>query len=316
MTLHRGWLLVSLTLVVLLTACSFAAAGSPAGAPAARSNDAQGAAPTAQPATGQTDDAEGLAARVNGAPITLEAFQSELARERTSREALGLFIPEPAAFEREVLDQLIEAMLIEQSVLESGITLSEEELDAQVAQSIAEAGGAESWAAWLAMSNLTEPEYRAQLRLQLLGGMMTAQIAADVPATAEQVHARHILVETEAGAQNILSALQGGANFAELALQHSIDLSTREAGGDLAWFARGQLLEPEVEATAFALQPGEISGVVVSKIGYHVVQTLERDPARPLDEAARQAMIERAIEEWTASLWESAEIERYISAEG
>ncbi|NIR59143.1 MAG: post-translocation molecular chaperone, partial [Gammaproteobacteria bacterium] len=66
--------------------------------------------------------------------------------------------------------------------------------------------------------------------------------------------------------------------------------SSRELGGDLGWFPRGGLMLPEVEEAAFSLQPGETSGIVESVWGLHIVQTLERDPAREMDIDTRQRL--------------------------
>ena len=304
MAFHRWWTLVLIALVGALAAgCGSAASDAPAS--------------TAGDPAAQGSASEGLAARVNGVSIPLEAFQRALERERSSRQALGQPIPaDGALFEREVLDQMIEAVLIEQAAQAEGITLGESDLDAQIAQSIEEAGGEESWNAWLKMNNLTPEEHRAQLRTAVLGSGIAARIAAETPTTAEQVHARHILVDTQSAAQNVINELQAGADFAELAGRYSIDASTRETGGDLSWFARGQLLEREVEEAAFALKPGETSGVVVSRLGYHIIQTLEVDPDRPVDEPTRQNMIQLAIERWRQALWDNAVIERFVGADG
>ena len=307
MIVHRMWTLLLVALVgVLLAGCGSAASDT------SRDSDNPGAdvEPTAP---GGGLDEEPLAARVNGDPITLEAFLRELERERAIRQAHGGAIPQDARqFEREVLDSMIGALLIEQAADHAGVSISQDELDAQVALSKAEAADAQSWSAWLEMSHLTEEEFRAQLRTQLLGSLMTAQIVAGVPETGEHVHARHILVDTEAAAQNVLNELQAGADFAELAQRYSLDGSTREVGGDLSWFARGQLLEPQVEAVAFSLQAGEISGIVASSLGYHIIQTLEHDPSRPVSPEVRQALIERAIEDWRQALWDQADIVRYV----
>ncbi len=266
------------------------------------------AQPTEPPPTAST----ALAAEVNGQPILMARFQRELAREEQSRQDMGIAIPpDRAAFEREVLDKLIETMLIEQAAAEASIAVTEEELDAEVARQIEDAGGGESWNAWLTMSHLTPEEFREQLRAQMLGNKMTTRITSSLPAEAEQVHARHILVELESTAQEVLNQLQAGGDFAALAQQYSIDGSTRETGGDLSWFARGQLLESEIEAIAFSLQPGETSGVVPSRLGYHIVQTLERDPARPIAEDVRADMIHLAIQRWVEGLWQEADITRY-----
>jgi peptidyl-prolyl cis-trans isomerase D len=105
----------------------------------------------------------------------------------------------------------------------------------------------------------------------------------------ERVHARHILLKTEGKsdaekkalkgkADDLLKQLKNGADFAELAKKNSDD-GSKEQGGDLGWFTHGQMV-PEFDSAAFALKPKELSGVVTSQFGYHIIQTLEKDPAK------------------------------------
>ena len=105
----------------------------------------------------------------------------------------------------------------------------------------------------------------------------------------ERVHARHILLKTEgksdaekkalqAKAEDLLKQLKNGADFAELAKKNSQDGSA-EQGGDLGWFVRNQMV-PEFDSVAFALKPKELSGVVTSQFGYHIIQVLEKDAAK------------------------------------
>ena len=105
----------------------------------------------------------------------------------------------------------------------------------------------------------------------------------------ERVHARHILLKTEgksdaekkalqAKAADLLKQLKGGADFAELAKKNSDD-GSKEQGGDLGWFTHGQMVA-EFDSAAFSLKPKELSGVVTSQFGYHIIQTLEKDPAK------------------------------------
>jgi len=105
----------------------------------------------------------------------------------------------------------------------------------------------------------------------------------------ERVHARHILLKTDgksdaekkalhAKAEDLLKQLKGGADFAELAKKYSDD-GSKEQGGDLSWFTHGQMVA-EFDTAAFALKPKELSGVVTSQFGYHIIQTLEKDPAK------------------------------------
>ena len=105
----------------------------------------------------------------------------------------------------------------------------------------------------------------------------------------ERVHARHILLKTagksdaekkalQAKAEDMVKQLKNGADFAELAKKYSED-GSKDQGGDLGWFTHGQMVA-EFDNAAFALKPKEISGVVTSQFGYHIIQTLEKDPAK------------------------------------
>jgi peptidyl-prolyl cis-trans isomerase D len=106
----------------------------------------------------------------------------------------------------------------------------------------------------------------------------------------ERVHARHILLKTtgksdaekkalQAKAQDLLKQLKAGADFADLAQKNSEDTGTGQRGGDLGWVVRGQTV-PEFEKTVFSLKPKEMSNVVTTEYGYHMVQVLEKEPAR------------------------------------
>ena len=142
---------------------------------------------------------------------------------------------------------------------------------------------------------------------------MAEQAAASVSENTEQVHARELLVADEQTAQDLLAQIQAGADFAALAAAYSLDLSSRPAGGDLGWFPRGLLTTPEVEQAAFNLQPGETSAVIHSALGYHLVQTLERDPAHPLSSAAEQALRAKTYEAWLAGVVAQAEIQKFVA---
>lgn len=112
----------------------------------------------------------------------------------------------------------------------------------------------------------------------------------------ERIHVRHILVSTQgktdaekktlkAKADDILKQLKNGADFAELAKKDSDDKGSGEKGGDLDWIVKGQM-DPQFESAAFALKPKELSPVVTTTFGYHIIQVLEKEPAhiKPFDE--------------------------------
>jgi len=94
---------------------------------------------------------------------------------------------------------------------------------------------------------------------------------------AEQVHASHILVADEALAQQLLDELEAGADFAVLAQEHSVDTGSGTRGGDLGWFERGRMVAPFDEA-AFATPVGELSGIITTEYGYHIIWVAEYQP--------------------------------------
>ncbi len=261
--------------------------------------------------TAPTDPATEVAALVNGQPIAVETFRRELARFEAGRTALGFVVADQASYEQQVLDLLVEQELIRQMAAAQGIVITDSEVDQVIGGMIAETGQ-EYFDTWLAENYYTLEEFREVIRLDLATQRLIAPLIESVPTTTEQVHARHILVNTQAQAEEVLARLQAGEDFGALAAQYSADVTARDNGGDLGWFPRGGLLVPEVEEAAFALQPGQISAVVPSALGFHIIQTLEFDPARPVEDETRDLMIQRAIQAWQQSLRSGAQIEQLI----
>ena len=85
------------------------------------------------------------------------------------------------------------------------------------------------------------------------------------------IQASHILVKTKEEATAILQQIMEGSDFAELAKKYSIDEATKVNGGDLGIIAKGDLL-PVFDEAAFVLNPGNVSGVVKTPLGYHIIK--------------------------------------------
>lgn len=92
---------------------------------------------------------------------------------------------------------------------------------------------------------------------------------------AEQVRARHIVVETEEQAKELRDLVEKGGDFAALAKEFSIDNSTRDLGGDLGYFSANAMEDP-ISQTAFALDKGEVSQPFKTKYGWHILTTIDR----------------------------------------
>lgn len=261
------------------------------------------AAPTGIPVSGNGVQ---LVARVNGAEITLPEFEQALARRQ-----LELNAADPGALRTEVLDQLIEQMVIEQGATAQQLTVTDAEVQTELQSNIELAGSEDAWNQWLATNQYTAEDFARTLRDTLITNRVRDSLTADLNGDVRQVHARHILLRTEAEAKDALTRLGNSEDFAVLAAALSNDETTRETGGDLGWFTQEELLVPELAQAAFALQPGQIGGPVGTELGYHVIQTLEFAD-RPVDPERRVYIAQARFENWLRPLLENATIERYI----
>src|ERR1700754_5048966 len=129
----------------------------------------------------------------------------------------------------------------------------------------------------------------------------------------QEVHARHILVETEDEAKAVKAELDKGADFAELAKKKSKDPGSAD-GGDLGFFTKEQMV-PEFSAVAFALEPGKISDPVKSQFGWHIIKVEEKRNRKPPEFDQVKAQIEtyvtrKAQADYVGKLREAAKIER------
>jgi parvulin-like peptidyl-prolyl isomerase len=159
-----------------------------------------------------------------------------------------------------------------------------------------------------------ETAFRRLFEASLYRTKLQDALAEEVPLTAEQVHARHILVATEDEAKAVLERLQAGEDFAALAKELSLDTGTKEEGGDLGWFPRGQMVT-EFEDAAFALEPGQTSGPVATSYGYHIINVIERDANRPLDETMLEQKKAAALDDWLATQRQSEAVKLYWSSD-
>jgi peptidyl-prolyl cis-trans isomerase C len=137
--------------------------------------------------------------------------------------------------------------------------------------------------------------------------------AAKQIAGEQEVHARHILVETEDQAKKIAEDLKKGADFAELAKKESKDPGASD-GGDLGFFTKDQMV-PEFSTVAFTLEPGKISDPVKTQFGWHVIKVEEKRTRKAPDFEQVKPQIEtyvvrKAQADYVAKLRTAAKVER------
>jgi peptidyl-prolyl cis-trans isomerase C len=129
----------------------------------------------------------------------------------------------------------------------------------------------------------------------------------------EEVHARHILVETEDEAKAIVEQLKGGADFEALAKEKSKDPGAAD-GGDLGYFTKDQMV-PEFSEVAFKMYPGQLSNPVKTQFGWHIIKVEDKRmrPVPELDAIKEQIdayLVRRAQSEYVGKLRQTAKIER------
>jgi len=261
---------------------------------------------------------EPMAAAVNGKPILLADFEKEVGRFQKAQEELGLTSGNSTDYTGMVLEVLIETEIIAQAAEAMGIQVTNQMVSERIEELKQSSGGEESFSAWLQANQWNEEEFHQALWTEMVTEQAVALVTADVPFAVEQVHARYIQVEDADLAQSLLEQARNGEDFAALAQQYSIDRMTGEDGGDLGYFAQGSLLVPEVEIAAFALQPGQVSEVIIapradgSGTAYYLVQLIERDPQREISANLRSNLLRETFESWLAEKWNLAEVERFV----
>ncbi|HID64430.1 MAG TPA: hypothetical protein EYP49_17065 [Anaerolineae bacterium] len=260
-----------------------------------------------------------VVAKVNSVELSRDDFEQAVARDaKLIAQQYGIDWDDPMAqsllpeLQQNVLDRLISQELLRQLAEAEGLTPTEDEVQAEIEDAkarILEQGPFADFDEFLESSELTEADIEAIIR----GGLVYEKMleAHGGPKEMEQVHARHILVETEEEGDMVLAKLEEGQDFADLAAEYSIDTGSKDDGGDLGWFPRGTMVA-EFEEAAFALEIGETSELVKTEFGYHVIEVLERE-VRELEPQLLQAFQRKAFDEWFAERKDLAEIERFVS---
>lgn len=283
-------LLPILMILIMLSACNKA---TPTAAPTETPTPTLPPTPTTLP----------LAVRVNGEGILLSDYQAELARLQQAQTELAQ-VTTPEEQRDRIINNYVDQLLLAQAAAQNGFTLDDATLQARLDKLAADTGGADKLSAWQAANGYTVESFKAALRLEITASWQRDQIISTVPTTAEQIHAAQILVQDEANAQDALQKLKDGTEFAKLALVYDSTM-----GGDLGWFAAGTLTQPEVDAAAFALQPGQYSDVIKSALGYHIIYVIDRDPQHPLSVDGRRILQEAALAKWLEAARTASSIE-------
>ena len=234
---------------------------------------------------------------VNGQEISAEAVNFELDRLVRFYMGHGMTMAEIRQnlpkLEAKALDQAIGAKLLLDQAARLDIPVTEKDIDAEVARVVQQVGGEENYKKALAAQGISEADFRKELEKGARVNMLVNQACAHVADPTEdevtafyeahkaeyvephQVLCQHILVKgsNDAALDKIKEIreriVNDKADFAEEAKKHS-DCPSGAQGGSLGWFGRGMMV-PEFDKAAFEMKKGEVSGVVTTEFGYHII---------------------------------------------
>lgn len=287
---------------------------------------------------------------VNGVEISGEAVRFELDRLIRFYSSHGMTAGELkknlAKLEEKALEQAIGARLLLERAAQLDLPVTAKDIDAEVAKVVAQVGGEENYRKALAAQQITETDFRKELEKGARVNLLVNQACCHVPdptedevaafyaahksefVTPHEVLCQHILVKTEANdppeqkavaldkIRTIRERIVAGGDFAEEARKNSDCPSGRE-GGSLGWFGRGMMVK-EFDQAAFSMKKGELSGVIATQFGYHVIykaderggteQTLV-DAHDQIKDLLRHEVRGRAMDQFVAELRSAATIE-------
>jgi peptidyl-prolyl cis-trans isomerase C len=230
---------------------------------------------------------------------------------------------------QQIMPQLVGIEIAKAYAQEQNITVSDEEVDRQIAKIKAQVGdqarssgqdlsNQEAYEQALKQNNITEEELRDQLRDNLPVQKVQEKVAGNAEPTDEEIQkyyeqnkeaqfttpeqrcVRHILFnkDQKQKAEDVKKQLEDGADFAKLAKEYSQDPGSAEKGGDLGCLGKGETVPPFEEA-AFGAKEGEIVGPFKTQFGYHILEVTDTKPkqTRPLSEVEPQIRSQLASEE-------------------
>jgi peptidyl-prolyl cis-trans isomerase C len=266
------------------------------------------ASPTQEPTMKAGDNNQNVAT-VNGVAISKSDYDAEISRLDRQVAMTGRTPDEKemAEMKQKVLDNMIGREILKQEAAKQGIKADEAEAASQMEALKKKFGSEEEFKNAMAKMNVTEETIKNQFASELaLRKLIDKEVADKItlgPAeakdfydknpeifkTPEMIRASHILVKVEQGAspeekakalekiKGIQKRIQGGEDFAEVAKQVS-DCPSKEKGGDLDFFQRVQMVGP-FEDAAFALKPGQVSDIVETEYGYHLIKLTDKKDA-------------------------------------
>lgn len=213
--------------------------------------------------------------------------------------------------------------LVKQAALEFNISVSNEEIDQAIKDSIVSPDDKDKvdnaeiqkrLKQLLSNLKIDEAFFREVEANTIWRKKLQEKLESQVPTKSEQVKLSDILLDDDVTAADVHAKLEKGEDFAALAKEFSKDEATKEKGGDMGWVPRG--LYPDLEETAFGLPKGTPSQPIATSSGYYIFLVTEKEASKPIAEDTLKILKSRALGNWLQETREKNRLEEYITLKG
>jgi len=254
------------------------------------------------------------AVRVDDAKYDLKYFTSRV--KSLVQQSGGPGSVQPQAAIPQMVEQIVQEEIQRRFAADEGVAASEDEINKDIAtrMGLTDANDPNFQVRFqeeLARSGLSESQYRDMAAASVIRNKLLDKFKAEIPASAESIRYRQILVADQATADDIRKQIEAGADFAALAQEKSLDTSTKANGGEVGWVPRG-LLDEKTEEHLFGQEVNAITTYVAAQ-GAYVYQVEEKQPDRPVDENARTTLAQKKLNDWLKAKREGLKVEEFVT---
>jgi peptidyl-prolyl cis-trans isomerase C len=288
---------------------------------------------------------------VNGSVITQDDFDNQMQafQQRMAGMGRSLNNDQLQTVKKDVLESLIDQELLYQECKKNKIEVAEPAVNEQLDMFKKQFSNEDEFKKWLSLNKLSEDSFKSQFKEEMTIQQLVDKKFADKITVSdeetktfynsnpeyfkkpEQVKASHILIKADPKAdeaqraqarkkiEEVQQRLKKGEDFAALAKEFSQCPSSAQ-GGDLGYFGRGQMTKP-FEDAAFAMAPGEVSNIVETDFGFHIIKTVDKKPAsvmayedvkERLGQYLKQNKLKDQVKVYVGQLKEKAKVERFL----
>ena len=240
------------------------------------------------------------AATVNGGVIWAKSYYQQLNYIRQFSSKTKQAFPDETSLRKQIIDQLVEGKILEMQAVRYHVRVTNKDVNDAYQKIVDQSGGVTEVKKVLTeLYGMSEGDFKVLVRQQVVREKIQNEVIA-------QVKVSHILIKDEGRANDVAARAKKGEDFAALAKEFTEDSKSKDAGGELGWLAKGQLVVsdtniPEFDKAAFDAKKGDIVGPVKTSIGFEIIKVEDK-----------KGQVSENFDSWLAGLKKQAKIWQFI----